>query len=313
MSDVGTAAIDWMVRLTAGHAVAADHAAFSVWLAADPTHRAAWDRLAGVVDAPIAQLQAVEQRAPGQLRAAQRALAAPVALSRRRLLGGATVLVVGGGAGYLTARGLPLTEFGADLRTGTAERHSLELADGSALVLNARTAVDIDTGGRGLWLREGELVATVAPADQPFAVRTAHGVVTGRGRLLVRRERERSLAVALAGELDIAAVRQRQRLQTGEGAWFGQGIIERVQAASTASAAWVDGLLDVQDEPLGVVVAALSRYRSGWLRVSPAAARLRVFGVFPLDDVDRALQALVEVLPIRVSGYGPWLAMIDLR
>ena len=39
---------------------------------------------------------------------------------------------------------------------------------------------------------------------------------------------------------------------------------------------------------------------------------LRVTGLFPLDDGDRALEALRNTLPIRVQRLSGWYVMIDL-
>ena len=55
----------------------------------------------------------------------------------------------------------------------------------------------------------------------------------------------------------------------------------------------------------------LRAYQPGVIRLSPQAAALRVFGVFPLDAPDAALRALGETLPIRVRRYGPWLTLVD--
>ena len=63
-----------------------------------------------------------------------------------------------------------------------------------------------------------------------------------------------------------------------------------------------------------VVVAALRAYRRGMLRVSPAAAQLRVLGTFPLDDTDLALKALADTLPITVDRYrSGWMVVIDVK
>ncbi|MNF09808.1 fec operon regulator FecR [compost metagenome] len=62
---------------------------------------------------------------------------------------------------------------------------------------------------------------------------------------------------------------------------------------------------------LGEVIDALRPYRDGVLRISEAAAKLRVFGVFPLDDSERSLQSLAQVLPITLSRYGP-ITLIDI-
>jgi transmembrane sensor len=60
------------------------------------------------------------------------------------------------------------------------------------------------------------------------------------------------------------------------------------------------------------VVDALRPYRRGIIRITPAAARLRVLGAFPLDDTSRALESLRQTLPIDVSSLGGWFVSIDL-
>lgn len=76
---------------------------------------------------------------------------------------------------------------------------------------------------------------------------------------------------------------------------------------------WLDGCIDVRNEPLGELIELLRPYRSGLLRISPEAARVRVYGVFPLDDSDQVLRSLGETLPIQVTRYGFWLTRIELR
>ena len=73
---VTRAAIDWMLRLESGQACPSERQVFKAWLAENPAHLAAWQRVAGVLKTPVADLHAVERRSPGQLQAARRALLA---------------------------------------------------------------------------------------------------------------------------------------------------------------------------------------------------------------------------------------------
>ena len=73
---------------------------------------------------------------------------------------------------------------------------------------------------------------------------------------------------------------------------------------------WLNGKLNVLDDPLEQVVAALRPYTRGLVRVAPQVRGLRVQGVYPLNDPDRAFTALAETLPIRVDRYSPWLTLI---
>lgn len=256
------------------------------------------------------------------------AKARPVSRQRRSIVGGSTLLLATSiGAGYLAHRSRPLDELFADVQTGTAEARHLVLPDGSSLDLNARSAADLrfDEGQRLVRLRSGELLVQVArdaAADpssgqppRPFVVQTRHGTAQAMGtRYLVRQEAERSLVVVLEHSVALRTGDGAQRLlHEGQAAWMDGSRIELAERRLVHSAGWTEGVLDVRDEPLGDVVAALRPWRRGPIRISPAAARLRVFGVFPLADTQRTLQALVDTQPITVTTYGPLLTTIDLQ
>ncbi|MES2612845.1 MAG: FecR domain-containing protein [Pseudomonadota bacterium] len=320
--EVLAAAVDWQVRLTSGSAAADEHEAFARWLAADACHQAAWQRVQGVLAEPVRQIHGIDQRNPGQLPAVHRSLASR---QRRNIVGGSAMLLLASvGAGYLAHRSQPLDELLADLHTGTAETRHTVLPDGTGLDLNARSAADIRFGAdrRLVQLRAGELLVRVArepgaaglPA-RPFVVQTRHGTAQAMGtRYLVRQEMERSLVVVLEHSVALQAGNGAQRvLREGQAAWMDGQRIEMVEQRMAHQASWTEGVLDVRDEPLGDVVAALGAWRKGLVRISPAAARLRVFGVFRLSDTGQALQALVDTQPITVTSYGPMLTLIDLQ
>jgi transmembrane sensor len=196
------------------------------------------------------------------------------------------------------------------------------LPDGAIMELDASTAASVDfSGGRRLVrLEAGAIVLKLADgADAvggapPLRIQTAQGAVLPRsGSVLVQCAEDRSQCVALTGQAGIVTVGGQQRLLAeGEGAWFDAHRIDPVQAAQTHAAAWQEGRIEVHDEPLQRVVDALARYRPGWIRVSAAASRLRVSGLFPLDDTERALEALRHTQPITLRRFGAWLVMIDV-
>lgn len=303
------AAIGWMVTLCSGEASAADRERHRAWLQADARHRQAWVQVEQGVGRAVAPV-----KADGAARRA--ALALP---GRRRALGGALAVAgVGAASAWLAHRQGLAGAWLADLRTGTAERREFALEDGSRLLLNAGSAVDVRFGAaeRLLVLRSGALVATaVHDAGRPFVVRTAEGEVrSGAARLLVRQE----AAWTLAGALERAVqVRTRagleRRLEEGEAVRFGVADIARLGSPAAGLAAWGRGMLVADDLPLGEVVAQLRPYRAGLIRVSPRAASLRVLGAFALDDAERALDSLAQTLPIRLTRYGGWLTAISAR
>jgi transmembrane sensor len=315
-------AIDWLVRLDSGHADEDDHHAFRHWLAQAEAHRHAWAavqaRLGGGVDSAIAQLRHAGPAAT----AARQALQAPVpsAARRRRMLrGGLAALLATTAAGWAAHRQTPLTTLAADLRTGTGQRLRHHLPDGSEITLDARSAADIAYGAsqRLVRLRAGALTISVAPAGNgpPFAVQSAQGSVQALGtRFMVRQEEDgHTLAHVMEHSVRITTLGGTQHtLAEGESARFSARAITPLGTPRAAPAAWADGLIDVRDQPLADVIDALRPYLPGPVRVSPEAARLRVFGVFPLDRPQQVLQDLVDTHPIAVRRWGAWLTLVDV-
>lgn len=326
------AAIDWMVTLHSGCVSASERSGFAQWLDAHPRHREAWSQLQNPLDQMLAPLRAeghagAERPPPaaGRLMGDTLARAETRTRQRRNLLRGA--LGVGGvsvGAALLADRHAPVGQWRADLRTGTGERRDVTLPDGSRLKLDARSAADLDfaDGRRQVTLRQGALVANAAPAARahgrpdaaPFIVRTPHGQVRALGtRFVVRLEPEHTLVGMLEHAVEITTQDgQRQTLHEGRSARFGSAGIEAATESPATASAWQRGMLEAHDQSLGDVVQALRTYRTGFIRVAPRAAALRVYGTYALDDTDRALAALAETLPVTVRIYQRgWLVVIE--
>lgn len=315
-------AIDWLVRLDSDRSNDADHQAFARWLAASPAHAAAWttlqQRLNQRIAPALSQLQADGHALPGA-----RALSAPPdhRARRRALLGGASVaLLTAAGGGLWADRRAPLMAWSADLRTGTAERRRFALEDGSDLLLNARSAVDLDFSRtqRLVKLRAGALIVNVAADDarRPFVVQSAQGTVRALGtRFMVQQEEGRTLVSVLAHSVRLSTQHEGTAtdLREGASAWMQADRIEPVSIAHVDPSAWGTGVLEVHDQPLSDVLDALRPYTPAILRASPEAARVGVYGVYPLDRPMDALQALVDTLPLRVRRWGDWVVYVDVR
>lgn len=319
---VTQAAVNWLVVMHSGEASATEQRAFDHWLAQSPEHHTAWQRLAGALNDTLAPARsaASAQAAPGASLGQVLAHAETRTRQRRHLLRGA--LALGGvatAAALLAERQWPLAHLAADLRTGTGQRRDIALPDGSQLSLDARSAVDLDfrAGHRTVTLRQGALVAQAAPLHRsgvPFVVRTAHGAVRALGtRFVVRQETRYSTVGMLEHSVEITAPgADPQVLAEGRSARFGPDGIAPLDAAPAAVGAWQRGMLEAHDQPLGEVVQALRAYRTGFIRIAPGAAALRVYGTYALDDTDRALAALAETLPVSVRIYQRgWLVVIE--
>ena len=165
-------------------------------------------------------------------------------------------------------------------------------------------------------LRAGELqVDVAADARRPFVVATAQGQVQALGtRFMVRQDTDESLASVQqhSVQLDTLGGLQR-RIETGQAVSFTATQIDPQTPTSRSQTDWLAGRVELHDEPLSALIEALRPYQTGMLRISPEAARVRVFGVFPLDNTPQTLSALAQTLPIKVTRYGPWLTLIDVR
>ncbi len=80
---------------------------------------------------------------------------------------------------------------------------------------------------------------------------------------------------------------------------------------TAGATAWVGGRLVADDRPLTEVLVELGRYRQGFLSYDLTALDdMRVSGVLPLDDSDRALAMLADYLPVTVTHYTPLLTLV---
>lgn len=314
LDPVSEQAIDWMVRLRAGTPDAALLERFNAWLAMDRAHSQAWATLQERLGGSFNTVRALDRRLPGQASEARQVLLQPHGSRRDALRVIAGLGLLGGGV-WLGAGSQLGDALLADLHTGRGERQSFKLADGSRLSLNANSAVDLrfDDKQRLVILRHGELVIDVAPDPRrPLRVRTAEGEVRALGtRFLVAQEQEASRLVVLQHSVEARLFDGTVHVvQEGQSALLYARQIALLGGDQRRRADWLNGRLNVLDESLEQVVEALRPYSRGFVRLAPQVRGLRVQGVFPLDDPDRAFNALAETLPIRVDRYSPWLTLI---
>jgi transmembrane sensor len=312
-------AVAWYVRRASGLQPPEDADAFSQWHAAHPDHARAWQRLqtvggrlrsgAGRVSAPLTRA----------------ALAQATTLPRRRVLKTLAWAGVGGTALVVAQREAPwrstIARTLADVRTATGERRDLVLADGTRLLLNTATAIDVrfDAQRRLIALHAGEILVTTAhdPAGRPFVVSTRDGTLTPVGtRFTVRRDETLDDAqgfTQLAVEQGVVEIRaaaavpaEAVRVRAGEQARFTRHDVDARAPLDDGALSWTDGKLTAERMRLADLLAELDRYRSGRLRCDPAVADLRVTGIWPLADAeatDQVLASLERTLPVKVSRF----------
>jgi transmembrane sensor len=214
-----------------------------------------------------------------------------------------------------------LAYYGADQRTGAGEVRSFTLDDGSTVTLNTRSAVDIDYTAqrRTLRLHQGEVLVQVGKEARPFEVLGRDGAVRALGtRYAVRQEAADTRVTVAESRVQIAPAQNPAHttpLTAGQSARFNpQQVLAVQEAADLASIRWAQGILVFNDAPLPEVLAELARYRPGLLDVDTQALHpLRFTGVLPVAQPREALALLVQALPIRVTFYTDYLAVVRLE
>ena len=298
---IGEAA-DWLVRLGQGNLCATEQLDFERWRNRSPAHAAAWQRAESVMQTFGA--------VPQSLRGA--ALHGLEKNDRRRALGRLAVLLAAAPAAWMLYRELPWQNWSADIRTATGEQKHMTLADGTELVLNTASAVNLvfSASERRLRLLAGEIMVTTgkdpSPHYRPFIVETAQGTVRALGtRFTMRQEPQQTQVAVLADAVEIKPLHDHRttRLTAGQSAVFGSdGLAGEVRAADPAAALWERGLFLAQNLPLPVLLREMGRYRSGILRCHPQLATLRVSGAFSVMDSDATLRLLERTLPVHINA-----------
>ncbi|GLZ84527.1 sensor [Metapseudomonas resinovorans] len=310
MSQVSARALDeaiaWQLCLDSGEATDQERHEFRRWLGAHPEHAQVWQQLSGID----------QQLAAAASPHARRALLRGGGVRRRslhRLAGNALALVLAVGLGLgLLAQQRPLGDYLADERTANGEHRELRLADNSLVQLNSRTALDIDFDGpqRRIYLRSGEILVKTGHDDpRPFIIETDQGRLQPLGtRFLVRRDGEATQLIVL--ESAVAARPHNgsaeRVVRAGEQVWIDNDHLGPTRAAPVGAEAWSRGLLVAEDMPLSQLIDTLSQYHDGYLGLDPGLDDLRISGVFPLNDSDKALAALPPSLPVRIERMGHW-------
>ncbi len=297
---VAEEAIGWLVQIQSGEFTPAQQEALEEWRSTSAHHRQVYQQLIAGLD----QLKA----SPWRGRSSAQLLRSLEQPNSRRAFLRTSLCAVGlaAGVGWVSR----FEEAGQTYATGTAERRTWQLADGSTLKLNARSQVVGES--RSLELRAGEMLVN---ATHPLQISTRVGRISAdSGRLMLS---EQGSAVRLV-TLDADAVLHfeggaQQRIGMHQSTLFDhQRVLAQVPMAATETA-WLEGWLVVRNQTLATVVDAIRPYRSGVVRLDAKVAGLRVTGRFPLDDARQTLEALEQSLPIRVTQWGGVLVLIGAR
>lgn len=296
-------AADWLVTLHYDTPTEAERLAFDAWRNTSPAHDAAWQQAQNVLK--------IFDKVPGSL--SQTAIGGLQKQNdRRRALKLLSMsLLTAPGVWWLIREGNWI-RWNADMVTATGERKDAQLPDGSRVVLNTQSAINIafDRQARRVRLLQGEILITTAKdsADpRPFLVDTAEGVIRALGtRFSVRRfdDADISRVSVFQHAVEISNQSgQKQLISAYQQVDFTAQMIQKPKPVASTATLWEQGMLLAKNMRLGDLIAELARYRKGVLRCDPAIADLRLSGAVSVADTDAALTLIEQTLPVSVHRF----------
>lgn len=309
-------AADWVMRYRQGRLGPAEQAAYRRWLAADPRHATAAQRIDRAWQAS-AVLRQGYVRPPRPARAAG-PLAWLQAAWHRPWASGASFTGLALACWLWLAPPFWVQGLGADYHTGYGEVRHVILGDGSQVELGSRSILSVAYDGqrRSVRLKRGEAIFTPSPVrdtePRPFTVHTPGATITARGtRYLVGVDQDdrsgwvgvlqHSVEINLLphglDEASASAV-----LQQGDSLYFGPHTgLKPLEQSPQELASWEAGRVVLRQQTLAQAAEHLGRYRAGLILVrGEALRRLPVNAVVRVDHVEDALRQLAEQAHARV-------------
>ncbi len=301
-------AVDWLLRLQDRPDDPMLRAQFDAWLAKDPARGEIFERARRAMgDA--------SQLLKSDLDFAQRATHKP--LLRARNVVAALLLTLGASAAFLAADG-PM-RLRADVITGTGQKQTLTLADGSKVELNAESAIaiDLEPNERRIRLLRGQAYFEVAadPA-RPFVVEAGNATTTALGTAFdinlsedATRVTVTEHAVLVASLIDHAS---RRLLENNQLSYDDDGRLGAIEPADTGMAtAWRQGRIVFDNRPFSDVVEDIGRYIPGRIViVQSGLAGRKISGSLDLGEPQAALASFAEAIGVKVTRLGPYLTIL---
>lgn len=306
-------AADWLVQLQSGCATEDDHRAVQAWCQRSTEHALAWQR----AEAILGDFRRLPSPVTGET---LRRLSHNGAVSRRQAMQRLGLWLLAAPAAWLAWRETPWQQWTADVRTAVGEQRRMTLADGSHVLLNTDTAINItfDARERRIDLLAGEVLISSAadPAvpARPLRVHTLHGQAQALGtRFSVRLDGPQTRVAVLEGRVDARPLRAAQGLllKANERTAFDANHVQPASVLDVGDLAWEHGMLLARDMRLADLLQALGRYRPGVLRCHPAVRDLKVSGAFPLNDTDASLRLLGDTLPVTIHGLTRYWVTVE--
>jgi transmembrane sensor len=281
----------WLARLHSDTKTSQDRRAFKEWLVARPEHATAFESLTAVWKSAgeIPRERKAEARISG--------FTAP----RRAVLASLGAMTVAG-----TALLVWREAYAGVYETGVGEQKHVALEDGTQVFLDAdsRIRVRYSRNRRSVELQRGRANFRVAPdSARPFIVHAAEReIMAEQSTFDVRREGEQVTVVLTRGHADVAAAGVApSSLTAGERLVATPVHVEIDEPSLPRLIAWQSGQAVFENDTLEDAAREMNRYSTVALSVpDPAAARLRLSGVYRIGDNETFARSVAALLPVKI-------------
>lgn len=212
----------------------------------------------------------------------------------------------------------------ADHYTSTGQRAEITLEDGSRVIIDTDSAIQVDYTAteRLLNVLQGQAhFAVAANPSKPFTVNAGDMAVTALGTAFTVRFDNNKASVVVTEHS--VKVQNRRQEDSGEVLIEGQTIVlndatsrlSSIQAVNLSqSEAWQQGKLVFQNKTLGYVVEELNRYYEGKIIISDERIRdLVISGVLDTQDPIQSLEELTTSIPIKLNRITPYVVLVENR
>ena len=333
-SGIHEIAAAYVLREQSGQTGAEDRQRLTEWVEASPEHLKAYEaarRICAVVARNAAHPDILAMRSAAlSVQPPQRA--------SRRLLAAAGLAATAVGLGYLMlvqsqnsaraparvamvptvpAKETTVSPNRAIYRTQRGERSSVALPDGSAILLDTDSAIEVayTEAERGVRLVRGQALFEVAKHQSlPFRVHAGSRIVTAVGtkfdvRLCGSPDAPTVRVALLEGAVNVTNA-NRTSLETtsmvaGEVLQAPPSAPMRVRSGDPeVLTSWRTGVLVFNDRPLGEAVEEMNRYTAHPIVLADASSRdLRVSGVFNTSDPEHFAETIAETFSLSLDRH----------
>lgn len=197
----------------------------------------------------------------------------------------------------------------ADQRTAYGEQRSVILEDGSKLILNSKTAIDIDFSAteRNIKLHYGEIFIQTAKDQQQrprlFKVLNQDGSILALGTQfnVAQQENQTQVAVLEHAVLIENKSGQKYQLSAGEQTQFDKQHIGTNYAINTLDFAWHHHLIVADRISLTQFSQQIEKHYGYSVEVDSALKDLIISGTYPSNDLDTLINSLSQPYKLEIK------------